>query len=97
MTLLEETLQELKENNKTELDILWCGCEGTYFNWEYFKEIANIEYDNGYGGAEIHLSLIIVGKNFWLERAEYGGSEWWDFKTYPKKPKTCQQPETLLS
>lgn len=24
--------------------------------------------------------------DWWLERAEYDGAEWWDYMTYPTKP-----------
>lgn len=27
---------------------------------------------------------VVVGKDFWLERGEYDGSEWWSFKTTPQ-------------
>ena len=30
---------------------------------------------------------VAVGDNWWLERAEYDGSEWWEFKTIPKEPR----------
>lgn len=34
--------------------------------------------------------LVIVGKDFWLSREEYDGSEWWEEHSkhsIPKKPK----------
>lgn len=30
--------------------------------------------------------LIVCGKNWWLERHEYDGAEWWEFKEYRSKP-----------
>lgn len=33
------------------------------------------------------MSLKIVGDNWWLERHEYDGAEWFEFKTLPQKPK----------
>jgi hypothetical protein len=33
------------------------------------------------------LKIIVVGKDWWLERHEYDGSEWWEFKTMPDKNK----------
>jgi len=97
--LLKETLEILKENNKTEEDVLWCSVtdideyhhdfenakEG-YFGFEEFKKWADKNYDSGYGGQEVHPRLFIVGKDFWLERHEYDGSEWWEFKTMLLKP-----------
>jgi hypothetical protein len=34
------------------------------------------------------LDLIIVGDNWWLERKEYDGSEWFEFKKKKKEPDT---------
>lgn len=84
--LLKETIQKLNENNKTENDILWVGSENYKTTWEHFKTISDIEYDSGYGGNEISMDLLIVGKDFWLERHEYDGSEWWEYKQMPKEP-----------
>ena len=53
-----------------------------------FLEVAkNTEYDDGFGGTEIPLSLIIVGDDWWLERHEYDGSEWFEFKKRISEPK----------
>lgn len=54
--------------------------------WDDFKKLADRQYDDGYGGAEVNEKLLIVGSDWWLERHEYDGSEWWEFKTLPKKP-----------
>jgi hypothetical protein len=96
--LLEETLEVLKKNGKSEIDVRWVGCRSQYpahwftyyFNgiktWEEFKEEAkDIWYDRGYGNQEIANGLVIVGDNWWMERHEYDGLEWWEFKTLPKK------------
>ena len=45
---------------------------------------SGFNYDNGFGGAEVHGDLKIVGNDWWMERGEYDGSEWWEFKTLPK-------------
>lgn len=94
--LLQETIDFLKEHGKTENDVLWVGrnddncssdeAANVKNSWEWFKKNADFEYDDDLGINEIPLSLIIVGKDFWLERNEYDGSEWWEFKTMPKKP-----------
>ena len=94
INFLEETIDMLKDCGKTEDDVLWVGrcedwssgCPDVKNTWEWFKSKANFEYDNGYGGEEIPLSLVVVGKNFWLERHEYDGSEWWEYKTMPTEP-----------
>jgi hypothetical protein len=49
-----------------------------------FKKIASeIDYDNGYGVAQIALDLVVVAACWWLERREYDGAEWWEFATVP--------------
>lgn len=62
---------------------LWEWC-----TWDEFAARANFVYDAGFGGPEINESLRIIGDNWWLERHEYDGSEWWEYKTLPLKPKT---------
>lgn len=49
--------------------------------------LERINVNNGYGWPEIPKDLVVVGDNWWLERAEYDGSEWWEFKTIPKEPR----------
>lgn len=89
MNLLQETLNALKENGKTPADVRWVGRASisAKCTWEDFAKQANFEYNNGYGGAEIPTDLVVVGDNWWLERAEHGGSEWWEFNTTPAEPK----------
>lgn len=83
MNLLEETLEFLKENSKQESDVLYCCGDSFKFTWDNFKKLADVEYDDGYGGEEVATNLKIVGKDFWLERHDYDGSEWWEFKEFP--------------
>ena len=87
MNLLIETIGKLINNKKKEKDVLWVGSKDNYITWNEFKKIADIEYDAGYGGQEVATDLLIVGKDFWLERQEYDGSECWEFKETPCKPK----------
>lgn len=97
--LLRETIDELNSNGKTGNDVLWVGRDyndwDNYANWtrmtykstwEDFCSKADFEYDAGYGSPEIAMDLIIVGEDFWLERCEYDGCEWWEFKTFPEEP-----------
>ena len=44
----------------------------------------NFEYDNGYGLRYLY-GKILFKDNSWLERGEYDGSEWWEYKISPKK------------
>ena len=45
----------------------------------------NFEYDEGYGG-QILFGTVIFKDGSWLERGEYDGSEWWEYKRTPKLP-----------
>lgn len=98
--LLKETIDELNTYGKVGDDVLWVGrvcwigigdCKAYYTTWEDFCSKADFEYDSGYGEPEIPMDLIVVGKDFWLERCEYDGSEWWEFKTMPIKPKETRE------
>lgn len=100
--LLEQTISVLSGYNKTSKDVEWIGISNSqqnnfnaydldnetfgYMLWQDFQKIANIKYDNGFGGQEINSNLLVVGKDFWLERHEYDGSQWWQYKTMPSKP-----------
>ena len=85
--LLKETIECLNKNCKDTKDVEWIGIADNWIDWETFSKIADINYDNGFGGAEINTSLIIYGKGFWLEREEYDGAECWNFRQEIKKPK----------
>ena len=85
MNLLNETRDILSSNNKTFDDVLFVGDGSTHTKMtvKEFLEHANVEYNGGYGIEEINTKLILVGKDFWLERHEYDGSEWWEYKSMP--------------
>ena len=96
--LLRETISELKEYGKTLDDVVWIGeadrvsyyteevIDGYTISKSQFLELANRNYDAGYGGQEVNEHLLVVGKDFWLERHEYDGMEWWEYKTQPIQP-----------
>ena len=86
INLLKETIEALLRYEKTPKDVLWVGNYKEWETWEYFANSANFEYDSESEIAEIDTTLKIVGNNWWLEREEYNGSEWWEFKTLPTRP-----------
>ena len=89
--LLKETMATLRESGKEPSDISWCGSPGWgWFSWEDFARVADEEYD------EIASDLLIVGKDFWLERHEYDGSEWWEHKKLPARPTNYNKPLSLM-
>lgn len=71
----------LKEHGKTEKDVLWVGCPFFKTSWDNFADVANVEYDARSGAPEVAEDLIVMGDTFWLERHEYDGSEWWEYKS----------------
>lgn len=97
--LKQETIEILNENGKTVDDILWIGVRDKKINGNPLDILENFDfvYDAGYGANEINLSLLVVGKDFWLERCEYDGLEWWEFKTLPQEPKeTVEYSKELI-
>lgn len=105
VNLLKETIEVLNENNKQESDVLWVG--RNYYNWEKDEQVtykstwddfcnrSDFYYDNGYGCEEIPIDLIVVGNDFWLERHNYDGAEWWEFKSMPIVPNETRELEFL--
>lgn len=83
MNLLKETKSVLKENGKTIKDII--AVQGNDFGMsvDNFIRLADTEYNRGYGAQKVAQDLLLIGKDFWLERKEYDGSEWWEYKAFP--------------
>ena len=84
--LLIETENKLIQNGKTWNDVCWIGNSENTISINQFKKFSNKEYDSGYGSPNVSMHLIIVGNDWWLERHEYDGSEWWEYKQLPIKP-----------
>lgn len=103
--LLKETIEDLAQYNKTLTDIEFCSIipseyswrdqQSGYFDVSVFTSLADKDYDAGFGGAEVNQSLKLVGKDFWLERHEYDGSEWWEYKTLPLKPESILETPNI--
>ena len=86
MNLLKETQEAIAMLGKMPEDVCCVATQkdDKFCTWKEFLELANVNYDNGYGGAEIREDLIILFHDgSWLERAEYDGSEWWEHKCKP--------------
>lgn len=82
--LLTETIEDIRDSGHTPEEIVFIGSErsGHQCTWGEFQELANQEYDNGFGAAEVATDLIIVftdGTKLW--RHEYDGSESWEYST----------------
>ena len=96
MNLKDETLAILKDYGKTKEDVLWVGCNKFKLPIDLFWKLADKNYHAGFGGQEVAIDLLVVGRDWWLERHEYDGSEWWEFKTIPVEPKKTKQVNTLM-
>jgi hypothetical protein len=83
--LLKETIDKIQAYHKEISDIVYIGDgEGSACTWDEFTLMANREYDNSWGGAEVLCELkIVFNDNTWLERGEYDGSEWWNYMEPP--------------
>ena len=87
MNLLKEALEMLGKCGKSTEDVRFVANSESWATWDEFSPIAALyDYDEGYGGAEVNPSLRVVGDDWWLERGEYDGSEWWEFKTLRPAP-----------
>lgn len=84
INLLEETFSELSKHGKTIEDVNYIVCQGYLIPIVDYEIIANCTYNNGYGSPVVNVDLKIVGEDWWLERAEYDGSEWFEFKEKPQ-------------
>ena len=86
--LLEETMKCLRKHGKAVKDIVWIGSYTHRISWSQFRAIAkSADYDCTFGAQEVADNLLIVGDAWWMERGEYDGQEWWEFKQIPKMPK----------
>ena len=96
INLLDETIETIKESGLHPDNITYIGSKysGHSCTWKEFLTLANVEYDDGYGTAEVAEDLVVIFKDgSKLHRTEYNGSEEWQFVTslvldVPPKPIT---------
>lgn len=80
MNLLEETREIIAREGRTAEDVVFIGSRdsGHSCTWSEFELIADREYDDDYGGAEVAIDLeVVFSDGATLLREEYDGSEWW--------------------
>ena len=92
--LLKETKADIKNSGHKVSDIIFIGSidSGYSCTWDEFLTLADIEYRAGFGYQEIASDLTIVfsdGSTMW--RAEYDGSEWWEYSKPVKIPENQKQ------
>ena len=95
MNLWTETNGALGDNGHSWSEVSWVGSPTMQIPLDHFRKIADSYYDAGYGAPEIPMDLMVVGPDWWLERHEYDGSEWWEFKQYPRKPLSEVKPSKI--
>lgn len=98
MNLLQETLEILEQHGYTFDDVIAIYGDKFQITKENFTSLADVEYDDGYGGAEVARDLRILGNDFIIHRAEYDGSEWWHFEyiSLDKIPQQIKQIQALV-
>lgn len=107
MNLFKETMAFLFENNLKKPNFIKCRdhdaeideTEAETFgkiSWERFKELADIEYHDGYGNQEIRGSLMMVWDRCIAIRVTYDGAEWWELINI-SEPKRDYKDNTLLN
>ena len=87
----------MKQLGKNESDISFINIHNPEGRWEDVKPLCTdwkgfIEYsksyknyDDGFGGANVEDVFIVFDDGSWLERGEYDGSEWWEYKITPTR------------
>lgn len=98
VNLHTQTIEILEKHNHTFENVVWIGTlDGNQIipkdEWE---KLLNVDYNDGYGANEIYSKLAVVGKDFWLERHEYDGSEWWEYKTLPALKQSPKKMESVM-
>ena len=84
--LWEETTRMLAAHGKTFENVEYVQGSGFGITKENFERVAKkSKYYSGFGAPEVADDLVVVGDNWWLERHEYDGSEWWEYKEKPKQ------------
>lgn len=82
--LWTETVDFLEKYDKTLDDVLYIQGDDFEITKKNFETVAkDTEYDSGYGAQHVAKDLVLVGEDWWIERYEYDGSEWWEYKSIP--------------
>jgi hypothetical protein len=81
VNLLTETREQLDRTEHAPSDVAYIGSrDGHSCTWAEFEQLADVEYDDGYGGQEVASDLEIhFSDGGFLYRHEYDGSEGWSY------------------
>lgn len=95
--LWKETINKLVDHKKCFDDVIAICGNDFQITKDDFEKYSNTEYDDGFGSPKVAEDLLIIGSDFWLERHEYDGAEWWEFKQMPKYKELPFKPITALT
>ena len=85
INFIQETLNIMELNGKQKDDIKHIGSKDCYIEIDDFFRVFDVDYDNSFGSPHMPTDMVIIfNDGSWLERHEYDGSEWWEFKQTPK-------------
>ena len=76
------------EENKEDINAI-LPVDFTDEEYEKFLQDIDVEYDNGYGIQHLY-GTIWCKDGVWIERGEYDGAEWWEYKKTPTKEEVEQ-------
>ena len=94
INLLEETKEEIINSGHLVGDIKFIGSLNSNHQctWRKFEDLADREYNSGYGYPEVADDLVIVFSDGGiLERTEYDGAEGWEY--IPPIPKGVERKD----
>ncbi len=86
MNAKRELLQKIDNIDKKIEDVDWLEISLPYYEHKKYTKIEelDIEYNNDFGTQHLYGSVVFKDGT-WLERGEYDGSEWWEYKQVPTK------------
>lgn len=97
--LYTETMNALEEHDYALDDIEAVFGEAFAITVDEFVELAKAtDYNAGYGAPEVATDLAILMKDgSWYSRAEYDGSEWWQYNRRPSPPEEVRHVDRLTA
>ena len=97
--LLEETKGFLNDYHLDLDDIVFAFGRAFKITKEDFIELADVEYDPGYGSQEVAEDLtLLLSSGAYLVRDQYDGTEWWEYRYTPRNkiPKEFAKINSLV-
>ena len=98
MNLLQETLEAMASMGKNPNHVAWVGSPVFgWFTWVDFSNVADVDYDPGYGAQAVAKDLIVMFTDGqYMDRGEYDGSEWWNVHPPITQPPNYCKPQRVI-